>query len=1551
MITKLSAVILNVGLSLLFLLTVSSQLQAQDNCGISASLAQGYTTTLSEVIANANGTHTITLIVENNGCTGCKKLNRFSVQAAPGTFSNVVVEVLSGEFTYANIDLGPNLGGDPFQGFRINNTNGMGNGAAASFAVTYTLTGGLQSQQTLAKAGSSLLYATFSIADFQAVLDCPEDEEEEQDIFPYYNLLEVQKIYDLIGYELTSLYQTYMADGTYISNDIFQIVGENVLISVRTTDGSFQDALNLLLTPNYGLTEVTGDEASGVFTGLFPIENLLSLNLLYDLIIEVSPVFPGLGNVGIVTSQGDIAIRANLARNGFQVNGTGIKIGVLSDSYNTILGDPAGDDIIKGDLPGVGNPDFTTPVDVLKDYPYGTRSDEGRAMLQIVHDVAPGAELAFRTGFLGAVDFAQGIRELQLAGCDVIVDDITYISEPFFRDGIVAEAVDFVTAQGVSYFSAAGNFGVRSWEGSFSPASTPSGIVGEAHNFAGTGGNDIFQNISLTQGSYTVVLQWDDGTPGNVTNSDFDIYLANENGNTLFGFNRVNTGGAPLEVLPFTVAAETTTSNFLIVRESGSGPAALKYIVFRGDITINEYGVPEASTLVGQANSGGAIAVGAVLYSNTPAFGVDQPTVASFSSRGGTPVNGVVRNKPDICGPNGVNTTVNLGGVNIDGDEFPNFFGTSAAAPHAAGAAALVLQAREKYYGSGITPDVLKGILQSTAIDMYTPGYDAASGYGFIQADAALATLANPAPFVEGISYDTTLVPGDEEILLTIFGQYLNEDSEVWFDGAPVLTGSTLIGGTAITALIPTFTSLYPEIQVYNPPMEGTNGLDGGLSNPLYFNTKETILVTIDNKSKKYGLSFPEFTASYELASPEGSVDLETAGLSEEERNRIYAIELTTIANSLSNVGLWAIVPNSADPLSPSGNAEAIDPVSISLLDNYNFVFVTGFLEITPLDLNITPRDTVLVYNDTITGFSFDYNFYSETLNSLLPADSLALLSALATSHSADLVNVVGTVRGTALVNEFGGPILDATALVNSSLLISGNLVQSRGTALVNGELIDPGALANAISPLSTTSVQIRGTALVNAFNLVRGTALVNTLDTLGNIVNTIPLVNSNTIVNNTALMNATTINADSNTDAIVILGEEDIAIFSGDSIGNVEIKSINLITGNTVGTHLIIPGAFLTNNYNVTYGLGNITILPDTADILIDPASLNQDYDGNPKPVFATVIPEDLELSITYNGASDPPVNAGSYEVVVSVLDTNYVGTSTATLVVNPMTATISTGVYVINRGTALPVFEASFEGFQNENDISLVTDLTFTINPSYTTSSPAGIYEIIPSATAPNYHFTSVNGTLYVNPSGPRTKQIKPIFICSEALAAPDENGFEYIAYFTYTNQNEAAVYVPIGPDNAITGAAHDNSQQPALFLSGGGELTVPFDGSSITWQVTSNKNNGSKGAIPANSSNAQCNKSNAGDTKPETAQQEAEVLVFPNPTSGKVFLQYPGSKEPGTAITVYNSYGQRCKINTAKTEANVLEIDLSGESPGMYLIRIERESSVQVSKVIIH
>jgi MBG domain/Subtilase family/Secretion system C-terminal sorting domain len=1604
--------------------TLFSTLQAQ-NCANSSTLAQGYTTSISNVTLNANGTYTIVLTVLNNGCIGCKKLNHLTVQAAPGTYSNVSVQLISGAFTWASIDMGPNLSGTQVTGFRINNTNGIGNGQAAAFTVTYTLTS-LQNQQVILKTSSVTLTSSFTIANFQAVLACLTAGSGIEPYFdPYAN-----KLYDIIGVELTSLYYTFQNTGTYISDDIFQILGNSVRVTIRTKPGQHANAVALLTTPAYGLVQELNDPANNQINGTLPIVNLLSLNQLPTLLVSARPIYPALRNAGLITSQGDTALRSFRARGVFGVDGQGVKVGVLSDSYNTILGNPAGDDVLRGDLPGVGNPDHPTPVQVLQDYPFGTRSDEGRAMLQIVHDVAPGAELAFRTGFLGALDFAKGIKDLQLAGCDVIVDDISYISEPFFRDGVVAQAVDQVKALGVSYFSAAGNFGTNSWQGTFAPVAAPVGVVGQAHNFAsGFGGTDILQSIKLYEGEYTVVFQWDDGTAGNTTSSDFDIYLANTNGNTLFGFNRMNIGGDAMEILPFVVTADSVQSNIVIVRESGSGAATLKYVVYRGLLKVNEYGGYNASTLTGQANAAGAMAVGAVLYTNTPEYSGITPTVASFSSRGGTPVNGVNRSKPDICAPNGVNTSVDLGGVNYDGDAFPNFFGTSAAAPHAAGVAALLLEARTKYYGNTLSPDGVKGILQNSAIDMGTPGYDAATGAGFILADSALGNLANPSPYIYGISYDTTLTPGVDTLVLTIYGEYLSDQSTVWLDGAPLNNGVVIQGDSAIITIVNPFSGLYPEIQVYNPPMPGTNGTDGGLSNPLYFTTKETILVRVDNASKKYGEVLPEFTATYTLESVDNSLPLASSGLTQYEVDRIHAVDITTIATALSNVGLWGISADSSDPLSPDSNVPATDTLDVSILQRFNIVFEDGLLTIDPAALTITPRDTTFVYNDSIVGLTFDYVFNDGSgVVDMTASDSLAILNAVKSAHGTALVNATGVVRGTALVNNNGDPLLTDSLLSNFSFMISQAVTSTRGTALVNGELIDPAELYEAAAFTNSTARLVRGTALVNGYPLVRGTALVNELDTMGNITNTSSLVNSASLVNSSGILNSSTITLESNSQTLVILGDADIAILSGDSVGNVVIRSVNLITGNTVGTHRSLPGTFLTNNFNVSYGLGNITIVPDTAEFTIAANSLTQIYDGTPKSVVVTVLPDSVAYTITYNGSTTLPVNAGSYAVHVEVDDENYVGamdatlviqkataqitiaantltqvysatpksvsvtvvpaglaytvtyngnaalpvnagsyavqvavnnpnyigTANATLVIQKAPATATTGIYVINKGAALPAFTATYSGFLNGQNASVVTSVSFTLSPNYTGN--AGVYAIIVNAIAANYQFTSVNGTLYVNPAGPGTKQVKPNFVCRQNLTSPGPGGFMYIAHFNYENNNSTPVYIPVGPKNSTSGAAHLAIDQPVLFMPGGGTWAVPFNNvGQLTWQITSNKNNGTTGSIPANSSNVVC-ASNLysmivmpDDTSMIVEESDTEIRVYPNPSTGQVFLEVVEGQAAVTSVEVYSSLGVKCAVPIDRTADQLIGLDLSSFAKGMYFITVNRGGKLESHTVI--
>ena len=184
--------------------------------------------------------------------------------------------------------------------------------------------------------------------------------------------------------------------------------------------------------------------------------------------------------IGKATTQG-VKVLDVAKVNAAGYDGTGLTVGVLSDSFDAAtldavgqtLTDHAADDIASGDLPGPGNPlGHTTPVAVLADSDPAdtTNTDEGRAMLQIVHDLAPAAALAFCTNGATPAALAANIRALRTnsaAPCDVIVDDAVFDEEPFFSDGPAAQAVDDVVhnsdlpGRNVLYYSAAGNQGAN----------------------------------------------------------------------------------------------------------------------------------------------------------------------------------------------------------------------------------------------------------------------------------------------------------------------------------------------------------------------------------------------------------------------------------------------------------------------------------------------------------------------------------------------------------------------------------------------------------------------------------------------------------------------------------------------------------------------------------------------------------------------------------------------------------------------------------------------------------------------------------------------------------------------------------------------------------------------------------------------------------------------------------------------------------------------------------------------------------------------------------
>jgi hypothetical protein len=473
-----------------------------------------------------------------------------------------------------------------------------------------------------------------------------------------------------------------------------------------------------------------------------------------------------------VYSQGDTAQGSHLARKKFKADGKGVKVGILSDSYNNLGGADIG--VANGELPGKQNPyNRRKPVSVLIDLDSGG-IDEGRAMAEIVHDIAPGSEIAFNTAFLGMAEFAQGIVDLAKAGCQVITDDIYYYAEPYFQDGIIAQAIDKVVKKGATYFSAAGNMSAKSYESVYRPSVVePVGAgLGTAHNFAPAGSRPIYyQPVFVPIGSFfSISFQWDDpffSSGGAGAKSDLDVYIFDITGNIVAGSYYDNIlNGEPVEITGFTNRSQSNTFFVSIVKYAGPDPTRVKYIMFDNGAFYSDVQIPGqfAPTLVGHANSAGAIATAAAWYQSTPAYGVKIPLVEGFSSLGGTRIlfdplgNRIpteLRSKPELTAPDGGNTSFFYADDAADADKLPNFFGTSAAAPHAAGVAALMIDAQKL---NTITPAQIKGILGASAYDMdnrYTAGFDKGfdynTGMGLIRADQSVGEVKFPKSYIKGL--------------------------------------------------------------------------------------------------------------------------------------------------------------------------------------------------------------------------------------------------------------------------------------------------------------------------------------------------------------------------------------------------------------------------------------------------------------------------------------------------------------------------------------------------------------------------------------------------------------------------------------------------------------------------------------------------------------------------------------------------------------------------------------------------------------------------------
>jgi hypothetical protein len=485
----------------------------------------------------------------------------------------------------------------------------------------------------------------------------------------------------------------------------------------------------------------------------------------------------GITNAGGVDSQGDHILQADLTRTALNVDGTGVRVGVISSGIAGVfatgctsscsatamvpspinLGDlPAaigtrnGAGILTSASGGITAMSFRTDGD-LEDTIDGSGGAEGTAMLEIVHDLAPGASLYFANAET-SLQFEQAVDALA-SKTDVVVDDISWFTPPYDGTSSVSSNTSDALNNNAypirAYFTDAGNWAQDHYQGLYTDSlinGTPfTGEAGDLHLFQGTMGVVVpAPGVTTDNGSYgkvpfdpviaippgqsiSVYLAWND--PELASTNDYDLFLvplscagiANNqpiqpcsiSGQALEKGVDPQTGVQnPAEQLSWMNSTGSTATVGIIIENVGNAAQAKTF-----DLFVNGYGAKksapnhnfntESGSVAAENDAiGGVVTVGAINQAQCANPESCTGLLEVYSSQGPTgltPQSMTGTMKPDlvavdqVCvdGAGGFNSTApaSMCPPSQPTGYTPVLFGgTSAAAPHSAAVAALALE-------------------------------------------------------------------------------------------------------------------------------------------------------------------------------------------------------------------------------------------------------------------------------------------------------------------------------------------------------------------------------------------------------------------------------------------------------------------------------------------------------------------------------------------------------------------------------------------------------------------------------------------------------------------------------------------------------------------------------------------------------------------------------------------------------------------------------------------------------------------------------------------
>ncbi len=349
-------------------------------------------------------------------------------------------------------------------------------------------------------------------------------------------------------------------------------------------------------------------------------------------------------------------------------------------------------------------------------------------------------------------------------------------------------------------------------------------------------------------------------------------------------------------------------------------------------------------------------------------------------------------------------------------------------------------------------------------------------------------------------------------------------------------------------------------------------------------------------------------------------------------------------------------------------------------------------------------------------------------------------------------------------------------------------------------------------------------------------------------------------------------------------------------------------------GTYTVI-GIVNDNNY-----IGTVTSV-----ILISPSDIsnqlsvaglsNSVYNGSPKATSITGLPSGVASSVTYNGSPTAPTNAGTYTVIGIVNDNNYVGTTTSTMVILPVSATIVGNN--VNRvyGLANPIFTGTILGLVNSDVIN------YEGSTSATSLSGIGVYAIIATATGTNvgnYQFSIFNAQLTVTPAN-ATASVSGIVSDGNIVNATVPTSITI----------SGSGFEP-GASVTVNGVVLSN----LIVINGSTIIATLPAGSATSSNVSAivqnpNQNPSASTAIVV---------VNANPTSTSLpVYQSTNLTVFPNPSKGSFTIS---ASMPLGKIMIYTLDGKL--VQTKTTNENKLFV--SGISTGTYIVYVDK-SSVKV------